>query len=99
MPQVVTDALIVRAPPVTGGRKGRIYYATQAAVRPPTFVMFVNDVKMFNEQYRRFMEGQLRDQIGFDGSPIRILWRGKQNKRAASTWIKGNNGTSAPSSK
>lgn len=91
--QVVTDALIVRAPPVTGGRKGRIYYATQAAVRPPTFVMFVNDTKMFSEQYRRFMEKQLRTQIGFDGSPLRILWRGKVNKRAASTWVKGNNGT------
>lgn len=70
-----------RAPPTTrAGKKGRIYYATQAAVRPPTFVFFVNDTDVFTEDYRRFVERQLRDNVGFPGSPLRVFWRGKSNK-------------------
>lgn len=76
---VISEATHWRPPPTTRGtgRKGRIYYATQAAVRPPTFVFFVNDPKLIGEDYRRYMERQLREQVGFPGSPIRIFWRGK----------------------
>lgn len=74
-----------RQPPTSrGGKRGKIYYAVQAAVRPPTFVFFVNDATIFGEDYRRYVERQLRDNIGFPGSPIRIYWRGKTPRAQAS---------------
>jgi len=93
---VITDAMIIRQPPIVGGKKGRIYYATQAATRPPTFVLFVNETKLFDETYRRFIERQLREQIGFDGSPLRLLWRGKAKSAQRSTWTKTDGGSSKP---
>ena len=77
--QVLAETINWRAPPTSkAGKKGKIYYVVQASVRPPTFVFFVNDASVFGEDYRRYVERQLRDNIGFPGSPIRIYWRGKQ---------------------
>ncbi|KAF7805400.1 GTP-binding protein [Senna tora] len=77
--QVVQEAIAFKPPPRTrGGRRGRIYYCTQAAIRPPTFVFFVNDAKLFPETYRRYMEKQLRTDAGFSGTPIRLLWRSRR---------------------
>ncbi|KAH9741291.1 GTP-binding protein EngA [Citrus sinensis] len=77
--QVVQEAVAFKSPPRTrGGRRGRVYYCTQAAVRPPTFVFFVNDAKLFPETYRRYMEKQLRADAGFSGTPIRLLWRSRR---------------------
>lgn len=50
----------------------------QAAIRPPTFVFFVNDSNLFPETYRRYMEKQLRSDAGFAGTPIRLLWRSRR---------------------
>jgi len=74
---VVQEATLWKLPPSRNSRKGKIYYITQASIRPPTFVFFVNDPKLFPETYRRYMERQLRENIGFPGTPIRLLWRGK----------------------
>ncbi len=74
---VVRDATAWKASPVRGGRKGRIYYVTQAATRPPTFVFFVNDPELFPESYVRYLERALRENIGFKGTPVRLLLRGK----------------------
>ncbi|KAJ6310044.1 hypothetical protein OIU76_014892 [Salix suchowensis] len=60
------------------GKRGRVYYCTQAAIRPPTFVFFVNDSNLFPETYRRYMEKQLRSDAGFAGTPIRLLWRSRR---------------------
>ncbi|CAI9290117.1 unnamed protein product [Lactuca saligna] len=77
--QVVHEALAFKSPPRTrGGKRGRLYYCTQAAIRPPTFVFFVNDAKLFPETYRRYMEKQLRSDAGFSGTPIRLLWRSRK---------------------
>ncbi|KAJ8643536.1 hypothetical protein MRB53_005284 [Persea americana] len=77
--QVVQEALAFKAPPRTrGGKRGRVYYCTQAAIRPPTFVFFVNDAKLFSETYRRYMEKQLRTDVGFSGTPIRLVWRSRR---------------------
>uniref|UniRef100_A0A2P2LKN6 GTPase Der n=1 Tax=Rhizophora mucronata TaxID=61149 RepID=A0A2P2LKN6_RHIMU len=77
--QVVQEALAFKSPPRTqGGRRGRVYYCTQAAVRPPTFVFFVNDANLFPETYRRYMDKQLRADAGFSGTPIRLLWRSRR---------------------
>mmetsp|Transcript_3511 Transcript_3511/g.15647 ORF Transcript_3511/g.15647 Transcript_3511/m.15647 type:complete len:811 (-) Transcript_3511:963-3395(-) len=77
---VIQEATLWKSPPSKAGRKGRVYYVTQASTRPPTFVFFVNDPKLFPDTYKRYMERSLRDNIGFPGSPIRILWRGKGAK-------------------
>ncbi|KZV56455.1 hypothetical protein F511_08353 [Dorcoceras hygrometricum] len=77
--QVVREAVAFKSPPRTrGGKRGRVYYCTQAAIRPPTFVFFVNDPKLFPETYRRYMEKQLRSSAGFTGTPIRLLWRSRR---------------------
>ncbi|KAL2940945.1 GTPase Der [Bienertia sinuspersici] len=89
--QVVREAVAFKAPPRTrAGKRGRVYYCTQAAIRPPTFVFFVNDAKLFPETYRRYMEKQLRTDAGFAGTPIRLLWRSrrKSGKDAGSSAIK-----------
>ncbi|WCJ36898.1 GTPase Der [Euphorbia peplus] len=77
--QVVNEALAFKPPPRTrGGKRGRVYYCTQAAIRPPTFVFFVNDANLFPETYHRYMEKQLRTNAGFSGTPIRLLWRSRR---------------------
>ncbi len=74
---VVREALAWRSPPGQRGKFGRVYYCTQAATSPPTFVFFVNDPKLFPDDYRLYMERQLRSAIGFEGTSLRLLWRGK----------------------
>ncbi|GJN04988.1 hypothetical protein PR202_ga22576 [Eleusine coracana subsp. coracana] len=77
--QVVREAIAFKPPPRTrGGKRGRVYYTTQAAVGPPTFVFFVNDAKLFPETYRRYMEKKLRTDAGYPGTPIRLLWRSRR---------------------
>ncbi|VFQ65953.1 unnamed protein product [Cuscuta campestris] len=80
--QVIWEAMALKSPPRTrGGKRGRVYYCTQAAIRPPTFVFFVNDAKLFPETYRRYMEKQLRSNAGFSGTPIRLLWRSRRKTK------------------
>ena len=77
--EVLEEATSWHSPPTTRqGRQGRIYYGTQVSSQPPTIALFVNDPKLFGETYRRYIERQFRDQLGFEGTPIRLLWRGKK---------------------
>jgi GTP-binding protein len=76
--EVIQEAISWHTPPTSRqGKQGKIYYGTQVASQPPTITLFVNDPKRFNENYRRYIEGQFRKQLGFSGSPIRLIWRGK----------------------
>jgi GTP-binding protein len=76
--EVIEEAVRWHSPPTTRqGKQGKIYYGTQVSSQPPTMVLFVNDPKRFNENYRRYMESQFRQQLGFLGTPIRLIWRGK----------------------
>lgn len=84
--EALQEALLWRSPPATRqGRQGRVYYATQIATNPPTFVLFVNDTKLFKEGYRRYLEGQFRPILGFEGSPLRFVFRGKPEREVART--------------
>jgi GTP-binding protein len=77
--EVLEEALRWHSPPVTRqGRQGRIYYGTQVSVQPPAIALFVNDAKRFNDNYRRYIERQFRQQLGFTGTPLRLFWRSKQ---------------------
>lgn len=76
--EVLAEALEWHRPPSTrGGKQGRVYYCTQVSTRPPTIAMFVNDPKLFQDNYKRYMESQFRKALGFLGTPIRLVWRGK----------------------
>lgn len=77
--EVLQEALNWHTPPTTRqGRQGKIYYGTQVTTRPPTIALFVNDPKLFNDNFRRYIERQFRQQLGFTGTPLRLLWRGKK---------------------
>ncbi|MFN5856080.1 MAG: ribosome biogenesis GTPase Der [Pseudanabaenaceae cyanobacterium] len=68
------------APTTRGGKSGRIYYCTQITSCPPTVILFVNDPARFNDNYRRYIEKQFRKSLGFTGTPLRLIWRGKKER-------------------
>ena len=77
--EVLAEAVSWHTPPTTRqGRQGKIYYGTQVSSQPPTIALFINDPKLFNDNYRRYVERQFRKSLGFTGTPIRLLWRGKK---------------------
>ncbi|MEH2394349.1 MAG: ribosome biogenesis GTPase Der [Nostoc sp.] len=81
--EVLTDAVSWHSPPASrGGRQGKIYYGTQVSSQPPTIALFVNDSKRFNDNYRRYIERQFRQQLGFKGTPMILLWRSKKVRDA-----------------
>ena len=62
-------------PPSDKGRRLKIYYMTQSSTRPPTFVCFVNRADLFHYSYQRYLENQLRESFGFEGTPVRLIVR------------------------
>ena len=75
---VINEAITMVQPPSDKGRRLKIYYATQAATRPPTFVVFCNSAKLFHFSYQRYIENQIRKNFGgLEGTPVRIIVREK----------------------
>lgn len=74
---VLSDATSRVQPPTDKGRRLKIYYMTQVSVRPPTFVCFCNESELFHFSYQRFLENQIRNVFGLEGTPIRLLIRQK----------------------
>ncbi|BDA73568.1 small GTP-binding protein [Calothrix sp. PCC 7716] len=92
--EVLEDAVHWHSPPVSrSGKQGKIYYGTQVSTAPPTIALFVNESKRFNDNYRRYIERQFRQQLGFKGTPIRILWRSKKVRDAEGSVINTNRAT------
>ncbi len=77
---ILADAQAALQPPATSGRRLKIYYATQQAVQPPTFVMFVNDQTLMHFSYERYLEGQFRKAFGFEGTPLKFILRERKKK-------------------
>ncbi|ARK22870.1 ribosome biogenesis GTPase Der [Sporosarcina sp. P26b] len=75
--EVVEDAVARNPAPSDKGRRLRIYYATQVAVKPPTFVVFVNEPELMHFSYQRFLQNRLREAFGFEGTPIRLITRAR----------------------
>ncbi|WLR53110.1 ribosome biogenesis GTPase Der [Bacillus tianshenii] len=75
--EVLMDAIAMNPTPTDGSRRLKIFYATQVAVKPPTFVVFVNDPELMHFSYKRFIENQIREAFGFKGTPVRILSRAR----------------------
>ncbi|MCH1624762.1 ribosome biogenesis GTPase Der [Fredinandcohnia quinoae] len=75
---VVMDAVAMNPAPTDKGVRLRIYYVTQVAVKPPTFVVFVNDPELMHFSYERFLENRIRDAFGFEGTPIKLIARARK---------------------
>ena len=71
------DAILNHEPPSHNGKRAKIRYITQASTNPPTFVLFVNDPKLINFSYKRYLENRFRERIDFSGSPIQFNIKGK----------------------
>lgn len=80
--QVLQDTLAVTPAPSVRGKRLKIYYVTQAATKPPTFIFFVNDPELFHFSYMRHLENVFRATFGFEGTPIRLFAKGRKDKDA-----------------
>jgi GTP-binding protein len=78
--EILTEAMAMKQPPSDKGKRLRIYYMTQVSVKPPTFVMFINDKELMHFSYTRYIENQIRKTFGFRGTPIRFIARERKEK-------------------
>ena len=79
---VLYEAMAMNQPPSDKGKALKIFYATQVSVKPPTFILFVNDKKLMHFSYLRYIENQMRDAFGFEGTPIHFIVREKPSRDA-----------------
>lgn len=78
--EILTEAMAMKQPPSDKGKRLRIYYITQVSVKPPTFVMFINEKKLTHFSYTRYIENQIRTTFGFRGTPIHFIYRERKEK-------------------
>ena len=78
--EILSEAVAMKQPPSDKGKRLRIYYMTQVSVKPPTFVMFINDKKLMHFSYTRYLENQIRNTFGFKGTPIHFIARERKEK-------------------
>ncbi len=78
--EIMADAVAMQQPPTDKGKPLKLYYITQVAVEPPTFVIFVNDKKMMHFSYTRYIENQIRKAFGFKGTPLKFIIRERDEK-------------------
>ena len=77
---LVRDALAINPPPAHKGKQLKIYFMTQADIKPPKFLIFVNDPELMHFSYLRFLENKLRESFGFEGAPLRLIVRGRKEE-------------------
>ncbi len=77
---LLADATTRVQPPTDKGRRLKIYYMTQIGVKPPHFVIFCNDARLFHFSYQRYLENQIRSTFGMEGTPVRLTIRQKGEK-------------------
>lgn len=73
--EIMSEAVALQQPPTDKGKRLKLYYITQVAVKPPTFVIFVNDKELMHFSYTRYIENRIRDAFGFRGTPLRFIIR------------------------
>ena len=78
--QVVEDAIAINPPPTEKGQRLKILYATQVKIKPPTFVIFVNEPEIMHFSYQRYLENKLREAFGVEGTPLQMIIRGKNEE-------------------
>ncbi len=80
--EILSEAVAMQQPPADKGKRLKLYYITQVAVKPPTFVIFVNDKELMHFSYTRYIENQIRHTFGFTGTALRFLIRERSEKQA-----------------
>ncbi len=80
--EIMTEAVALQQPPTDKGKRLRLFYITQAGIKPPTFVIFVNDVELMHFSYTRYIENKIREAFGFIGTPLRFIIRGRSEKES-----------------
>ena len=78
--EIMTDAVAMQEPPSDKGKRLKLYYITQVAVKPPTFVIFVNDKELMHFSYTRYIENRIREAFEFRGTPLRFIIRERNEK-------------------
>ena len=78
--EIITEAVAMQQPPSDKGKRLKIYYATQVSVKPPTFVIFVNDKNLMHFSYVRYLENRIRDTFGFVGTSLKFIIRERNEK-------------------
>ena len=73
--EIVSEAVAMQQPPTDKGKRLKIYYVTQVSVKPPTFVIFVNDKNLMHFSYTRYLENRIRDTFGFRGTALKFITR------------------------
>ena len=79
--EIVSEAVSLQQPPTDKGRRLKVFYATQVSVKPPTFVIFVNDKKLMHYSYVRYLENKIREAFGFSGTPLRFIIRERDENK------------------
>ena len=79
--EIMMQAVVMQQPPSDKGKMLKLYYITQASVKPPTFVIFVNDKKLMHFSYTRYIENQIRGSFGFKGTPLKFIIRERNNEK------------------
>ena len=79
--EIVTEAVAMQQPPSDKGKRLKIYYATQISVKPPTFVVFVNDKELMHFSYTRYLENKIREAFGFKGTPLKFIIRERKDEK------------------
>ena len=79
--EIMTEAVAMQQPPSDKGKRLRLYYITQASVKPPTFVIFVNDKELMHFSYTRYIENQIRNAFGFKGTPLKFIIRERKDNQ------------------
>ena len=78
--EVIGEAILLNQAPSDKGKRLKVFYATQASVKPPTFILFVNDKELMHFSYLRYLENKIRENFGFEGTPIRFILRQKTGR-------------------
>ena len=78
--EILSEAVALQQPPSDRGRRLKIFYMTQVAVKPPTFVIFVNDKELMHFSYVRYLENKIRDAFGFSGTSLKFIIRERGEK-------------------
>ena len=78
---VLAEATARVQPPTDKGKRLKIYYMTQASTRPPTFVCFVNNAELFHYSYQRYLDNQIREVFGLEGTPTRMVIRERESNK------------------
>ena len=80
--EIMTEAVALQQPPSDKGKRLKLYYMTQVSVKPPTFVIFVNDKELMHFSYQRYIENKIRESFGFKGTPLHFIIRERKDKDA-----------------